>query len=201
MPNTWGNGGVGEFAGGTVPPSATMSMPSWIVFAVPLSLALGFTSTAGRPTPPAAKLGAPMWAGSAGSPHAASVRMPNPTANHARRRFMVHLLRIIRHSSPSCQHVPLVPVGTAQLLLLVSGSASCTVSSTVYVVRESKVLVSLIPLPVVPSPKFHDHPVTPWSSLEMPPSNVHRRPPLIWPQLQVYRATGGAFVAAVATFE
>src|SRR2546428_8719720 len=41
-----------------------------------------------------------------------------------------------------------------------------------------------------PSPKFHDHPVTPWSSLEMPPSNVHRRPPLILPQLQVYRDGG-----------
>src|SRR2546422_3567009 len=143
-----------------------------------------------------------MWVGSAGSPHVASVRMPNPTANRARRRFMVHLPRIIiRHSSPRCQQVPLVPVGTTQVLLFVSGSASCTVSSTVYVVREPKVLVSLIPLPVVPSPKFHDHPVTPWSSLEMPPSNVHRRPPLILPQLQVYRATGGAFVAAVATFE
>src|SRR5437667_255446 len=91
-----------------------------------------------------------MWVGSAGSPHVASVRMPNPTANRARRRFMVHLPRIIiRHSSPSCQHVPLVPVWTAQLLLFVSGSASCTVSSTVYVVREPKVLVSLIPLPVL----------------------------------------------------
>src|SRR5438046_3694804 len=99
------------------------------------------------------------------------------------------------------QHVPLVPVWTAQLLLFVSGSASCTVSSTVYVVREPKVLVSLIPLPVVPSPKFHDQPVTPWSSLEMPPSNVHRRPPLILPQIKVYSATGGAFVAAVANFD
>src|SRR6266704_4694399 len=36
-----------------------------------------------------------MWVGSAGSPHAASMRMPNPTANRARCRFMVHLLRII----------------------------------------------------------------------------------------------------------
>src|SRR6266581_1841247 len=142
-----------------------------------------------------------MWVGSAGSPHAASMRMPNPTANRARCRFMVHLLRIIP---------PLVAQLSARPARAGLDSATLAVRQRFGVLHgeldgergaRAEGLGESDPTARGPSPKSHDHPVTPWSSLEMPPSNVHRRPPLILPQLQVYRATGGAFVAAVATFE
>src|SRR5438093_2145684 len=81
-----------------------MSIPSRSVFAVPLSSELRFTSTYGRPTPPAAKFGAAIGAESPASRHPARARVTNHSANRARCAFMVHLLRIIRprlrHSGP-----------------------------------------------------------------------------------------------------
>src|SRR5256712_9483613 len=74
-----------------------MSMPSWIVVAVPLPFIFGFTSTDGRPTPPAAKLGAVSAAGSRGAgSHAATATVQSHVRVRLSSAIMAHLLRDVR---------------------------------------------------------------------------------------------------------
>ena len=88
-------------------------------------------------------------------------------------------------------------------MLEADAPASRTMSRTVYVDRRVvKVFETLIPAPVFPSPKFQDQAVTPTSSLDAPPLNLHTRPPLLVLHTHVKCAAGGAFkVMTVTTLE